>query len=75
MILQIAKLYKYNYTDGVIIFTIAALLILSIRLSIILAPFTETLLFFLKPLIAGAIIWGMGEGTIAILEWDSKRRN
>ncbi|MBI3241803.1 MAG: Hsp70 family protein [Chloroflexi bacterium] len=75
MMLEIAKSYGYKYTDGLIILLVIGLLALSIGLSTALAPFTETLFCLVKPVIAGLVIWGMGEGTIAILDWDSTRQH
>jgi uncharacterized protein (DUF697 family) len=73
MLLQVAKLYGYRYTNGLFISMTIVLLVASLVLSLLLAPITESILCVVKPVLAGLIAWGIGEGGIAILEWDSAR--
>lgn len=75
MLLEIAKLYGYRYTNGLFISMTIGLLLASLALSFLLAPITESVLCMVKPILAGLIAWGIGEGGVAILEWDSARQH
>lgn len=74
MLVQIGKSYGYRYTDGLFVSMALGLLVLSIGLSAVLAPLTESFLCFIKPFLAGGIVWAMGEGAKGILDWDSARQ-
>jgi len=75
MLLEVAKLYGYRYTNGLFISMTIGLLLASLALSFLLAPITESILCMVKPILAGLIAWGIGEGGVAILEWDSARQH
>lgn len=78
MLIQIVKFYGYKLEPDLIGGIVVLLLAVSFVLSIAIGEIVSTLLLFVgafvvKPLVAGCVIWGLGESAIYLLDQQKRK--
>ena len=73
MLIQLVKMYEYELDLKAVFIILTLLFTLSVVLSFVVGDLVAILSLMLfapivKPVVAAVVIWGLGEGTIYILE-------